>query len=98
MARETAFGQRLAQYGKWREKTNMDRFVILAFLTAEEKRDFCKRQGLPEDVDYIDGDDVQGLELKPESEQREVPSGQFVTGEEEKTGDGTGREEASDGI
>lgn len=82
---KTPFGRRLKGYGKWREKANMDRFVTLVFLTAQEKRDFCKRVFGEDmtDVDYLDGDDVESLTLKPEEQQRSVPSGQFVTGVEE---------------
>jgi hypothetical protein len=86
---KTSFGQRLKQYGQWREKTNMDRFVTLVFLTAKEKAEFCKRMFGDEAVDYLDGDDVESVTLKPEDQQRSVPSGQFVTGVEEPVeGDG----------
>jgi hypothetical protein len=58
------FAQRLDQYGKWRDKTNMDRFVILVFLTAEEKEAFCRQQLGAPDVDYVDGAEVASLTMK----------------------------------
>ena len=60
----TALGQRLKDYGKWREQTNMDRFIILTFLTSQEKRDFCKKFLADADVDYFDGDEVENLTIK----------------------------------
>ena len=52
---KTAFGKSLKQYGKWKEKVNVDRFIILTFLTAKEKMDFAEKAiGDPEAV-YIDG-------------------------------------------
>lgn len=58
------YKQRLKDFSSWMEVTNMDRFVILVFLTAEEKRRFAKAQLGDETVDYFDGDDVESIKLK----------------------------------
>ena len=52
------------QVGKWGEELDMDRFVILVFLTAEEKRAFAQSHFGTPDVDYFDGDDVESISLK----------------------------------
>jgi hypothetical protein len=59
-----ALNNRLKDYGSWEAKMDMDRFVILVFLTAAEKQAFAgKHLGDPL-VDYFDGDDVQSITLK----------------------------------
>lgn len=59
-----ALSKRLKEYGSWKDKTYMDRFVILVFLTAAEKRAFAKAQFDEGAVDYFDGDDVDSIRLK----------------------------------
>ncbi len=67
---EGGFSKGLKEYGKWHEKwgqrIDMDRFVTLVFLTAEEKIEFCKKF-LGKDNEracYVDGAGVE-LKLKP---------------------------------
>jgi hypothetical protein len=65
VATETeALKKRIKEYGSWKDKADMDRFVILVFLTAAEKRAFVKKQFGDELVDYFDGDDVASIQLK----------------------------------
>lgn len=60
----TEFGQRLKDYGKWRDQVNVDRFIVLVYLTAEEKAAASQRMfGIP-DVVYVDGADVEAVTLK----------------------------------
>ena len=58
--------------GKWAEELNMDRFVILVFLTAEEKRAFALKQLGDENIDYFDGDDVERITIKPTATKRKT--------------------------
>jgi hypothetical protein len=53
--KKESFHDRLGKYGKWRAKTDMNRFVTLVFLTAEEKAEFCQRMFKSEYVDYVEG-------------------------------------------
>ena len=64
------FNDRLHSYGKWHEKANMDRFLTLVFLTAEEKRTWCETHLGDQHVCYFDGDDVAGVELKDTAKQK----------------------------
>ena len=63
----TEFGRSLKNYGKWKDKVNMDRFIILTFLTAKEKEEYAKKFIGPNDGDvvYLDGKEWELKEIKP---------------------------------
>jgi hypothetical protein len=65
-----AFNKRLREFGQWMNVMDMDRFVILVFMTADEKRAWAKRVLGNEDVCYFDGDDVIDVELKESAKQK----------------------------
>lgn len=48
----------------WSNPLDMGRFLILVFLTADEKRAFAEAQLGDASLDYIDGDDVEKLVKK----------------------------------
>ena len=60
------FGQRLASYGKWRDRTNMDRFIVITYLTAEEKMAAAEKYFGDAYVDYLDGADIDQIIIKKE--------------------------------
>jgi len=56
--------EQTTNHGRWSEELNLDRFVILVFLTAEEKQAFAEAQLGDACIDYFDGDDVESIKLK----------------------------------
>ena len=64
------FRQRLNDYGKWQDKANMDRFVILVFLTAAEKAEWAGRHLGDPEACYIDGHAVATVELESKATKR----------------------------
>lgn len=56
---QSAMEKRMRNYDKWRDRTDMDRFIILVYMTAAEKRAAALRMLGDENVDYIDGDTVE---------------------------------------
>ena len=59
MEARTKFGERLKDYGRWRAKVDVDRFVILVFSTADEKRIFASKVLGDGDAVYVDGQTVE---------------------------------------
>lgn len=56
---QSAMEKRMRNYDKWRDRTDMDRFIILVYMTAAEKRAAAKRFLGDENADYVDGDTVE---------------------------------------
>lgn len=78
---DSGFGKRLKDYGKWKERTDADRFLIIVYLTAPEKQAAAQRYFGNPDVCYIDGGDMQDLTLKPSAveEYQHAPDGETDT-------------------
>jgi hypothetical protein len=65
--KNTAYGRRIKAYGQWQDEINLDRFITLVFMSAQEKEAFSKKHFGASNVCYLDGADVVIVQIKPEA-------------------------------